>query len=413
MAQAPSIDSRPRTITCGLLLIGSVAIGKIFLWRNPPVSAHLEGTSRLLPLLLIVLATLLLAVSDRARSLTRPPSAISHAIWVWLFLVCFATATVASTPRDFWGMLMPYFIAAVTFLAASHMPAWQRIRELVTVSAIILALTVVLDAKGLWPSDPERRPGGILQNRNFAGEYLALALPVCLVALRGHIRALALPLLGLALTLTRCRTAWLSTGIGILILFALGKDTRGRFVAAAALLALGAAMAGLVPTRLHWQESRPHAATLTRIVDLHDGSGRYRVRQYGETLALVAPRWMTGLGPGNWQQEIRARDPQLGINRVPHSDYLRVISDGGAPALFSLAAIYVAAAVLAWRRRHDSPEGFAFVIALVVTSFADSPLYRLETTVLAFTVFGSLARAERASGNLRSPTYPRRNFQIC
>ncbi len=82
------------------------------------------------------------------------------------------------------------------------------------ISTVLVAVSVIVDAETSWHQGYLRRPGGLLANRNYAGEYLAICLPVCLMMLRR--RALPLLLLvGFALALTRCRTAWIVAGVGL------------------------------------------------------------------------------------------------------------------------------------------------------------------------------------------------------
>src|SRR5262249_26735772 len=244
-----------------------------------------------------------------------------------------------------------------------------------------------------------RPPGGLLQNRNFAGEFLGLAVPFALIAVRRRVSTL-LVLLGLALALTRCRTGWIAAIAATGALIAVSKRSDRRIAAAGAgLLVVGALLAGILPNRLRWHGRHSQVKTLSTLFDVRSGSGAFRLRQYRETLALLDGRWVKGLGPGNWQRAISSRDPQLGANRIPHSDYLRTVSDGGIVALVGLLGVYAAAAALAWRRRSDFPEGASFVLALAIISMADAPLYRLETATLAFSFIACISRGVHETVN--------------
>jgi hypothetical protein len=128
--------------------------------------------------------------------------------------------------------------------------------------------------------------------------------------------------------------------------------------------ALGAALVVAGVLLLRWcaprvERAHPFTSTLSRAVDLEGGSGQLRVRQYVATLGVLDARgaWLTGLGPGAWQAAVHAQDRTIAKNRVPHSDYLRVLSDAGAPALGGLCILLVAAALAAWQRREHRARG--------------------------------------------------------
>ncbi|HEY5932983.1 MAG TPA: O-antigen ligase family protein, partial [Kofleriaceae bacterium] len=274
------------------------------------------------------------------------------------------------------------------------------VRWMLAITGGLVAATVVLDAFGLAVVSAARRPGGLLGNRNFAGEYLALALPAALVVFARSRRSLAiLVVFGFALALTRCRTAWIAAAFGMVAVLALSDAaTRGRRAVAAALVVAGVLLATVMPNRLVWKEANPFAATLARAVDLDGGSGQLRVRQYRATLQVLDAReaWWTGLGPGVWQAAVRAEDRALARNRIPHSDYLRVLSDGGVPALGTLGLVLFAAAIASWRRRRENPELAGFLGVLAIVALADAPLFRPEGIVVTGVVLAALARVPQA-----------------
>jgi O-antigen ligase len=167
---------------------------------------------------------------------------------------------------------------------------------------------------------------------------------------------------------------------------------RSRRVLGAALVLAGVLLASVVPTRLAWNDAHPFASTLSRAVDLEGGSGQLRVRQYAATLGVLDSRgaWLTGLGPGAWQAAVRTHDRAIARNRVPHSDYLRVLSDAGAPALGGLCILLVVAALAAWQLRREQPELVVFVGVLALEAVADAPLFRPEVIVVTGAVLATL-----------------------
>src|SRR5262249_10164369 len=135
-----------------------------------------------------------------------------------------------------------------------------------------------------------------------------------------------------------------------------------------ALVLAGFITGALLPTRLHWSEPRPFAHTMSRLFSLRSGSGALRVRQYGETDAIMRSHWWSGIGLDGWGRAMRAHDPELAVNCVPHSDYLRVLADGGVPAEAGLLLWLGGTMWLAWRRQRRLAGMLALVSALAVIS---------------------------------------------
>lgn len=316
-------------------------------------------------------------------------------------LACVCIVTFALPRAQFASYaLLPYLALGGIYAIARSFVSVATVRWMLALTGALVAASVLLDAFGVIVVSPTRRPSGLLGNRNFAGEYLALALPAALVVFARSRRSLAiLVVFGIALALTRCRTAWIAAALGIVAVLALSEAAhRGRRALAAALVVAGVLFATVLPTRLAWTEANPFASTLARTVDLVDGSGKLRVRQYRTTLHVLDTRdaWWTGFGPGAWQAEVRAEDRTLARNRIPHSDYLRTLSDGGIPALGALALTLLAAGIAAWRRRRAAPELAGFLGVLAVIALADAPLFRPEGIVVTAAVLAALARVPLA-----------------
>jgi len=261
---------------------------------------------------------------------------------------------------------------------------------IVSLASAYVAVTVLMDAAGYYPGVGLRRPGGVLHNRNFAGEFLSLALPCCVIGATTR-RLMVLPLVGAALFVTRCRTAWVAAILCLAVVFMLGHGRqRWKRGMAAMLVLTGALSVMIVPFRLKWAERAPYYATARRLVDFSTGSGHLRWKQYAETIHLMQGHWLRGLGAGEWQRYMFARDAALAHNSTPHSDYLRALSDGGVFALVGLVGLFVAASLMAWRHRGTAPEVLGGVLAASVISIADVPLLRPESLVLVTLYIGTL-----------------------
>ena len=343
------------------------------------------------------------------------------ALAAWLGFVAAAALVVGATPAFLWGALAPCFLGALAFtIVRALAPTAGELRLALVVAGAVVAVAVVLDAEGLPLGDGGdallRRPRGLLYNRNYAGEYLALVLPVCLTAaasardgrrLARVVHRALVVVVGLALIWTRCRTAWLAAAGGsAMVVLTAARTARPRLARVVALVVAGAALALVVPNRLQWSEAQPFAATARRLLKLKSGSGALRLEQYAATVRLVAAHPVAGLGPGGWQPAIRAGDWRLGVNRNAHSDYLRALADGGPAAAAALLALYGAALVAAWRARRRFAEAPALVLTLATISAADALLYRPEAAILAFAALAALGRRARRRLSARRSRRP-------
>jgi O-Antigen ligase len=277
-------------------------------------------------------------------------------------------------------------LGGCTALAASiNVPA-RVVRWFMLATALVVSVGIVAEAEGFqgWlATRPEyiRRPGGFFSHRNNAGEFLALLVPVCVVTAAP--RPWALLPLGIALALTRSRTAWLVSafGVALLLLVSARSLRRPRALAAACALA-GALVAPLMPTALRWSSADPYGESVRRLVELGEGSGALRVGQYGATLRAAGSHLWVGLGPDQWHRVVRPLEPAFARNYIPFSDYLRSLADGGVLALGGFVLMLGAAGLLAYRRRRPLPEGPAFVASIALMSAVSPPLFRLETIAL-------------------------------
>jgi hypothetical protein len=313
---------------------------------------------------------------------------------------------------------LPYLYLAVLVVAATAFPGVVRRANLaIVIAALLVAGSVLLDAEGIlqhvvWQSRwaGRHRPGGLLGNRNAAGQYLAIALPVALATLGRHSCRWLLPLFGLAIAMTRCRTAWIAGGVAMVVwLVLVPVAIRRAQILASALVLGGFFAAAVVPVRLQWREAEPMAATAGRLLDLGSGSGALRLRQYAEGGSLLAAHWF-GMGADQWNPTVRGDDPELAKNSIPSSDYLRFACDGGLPALAAFLTFLGAAMVAAWRRRCEIPQALPFWLTLALICLVDAELYRLETQAVVlvaarlFTQSGEPAVAQ----TVPAPAPPRR-----
>ena len=272
--------------------------------------------------------------------------------------------------------------------------------------ATALAVAVLFDAEGFMHRAPQR-PGGFLASRNFAGQYLALALPSLLVwgwrieGTRRHgwrvfLCAVAL-LLGVALILTRSRTAWIGAGVGTVIVMVLACGSRQRMFLPLAFVMTGALVGAFLPTKLVWKDSHPYWTSARRVFDISSGSGAFRRDQYRDTFRIAAEHPVLGVGPAGWSKAIKAvnPEPQHHINQFPNSDYLRFLCEGGLVALALFLGVAATFLHRAWKLRVEQPQILATLIALALICASDAVFVRPESSALMCTLLAALVNHGR------------------
>lgn len=272
------------------------------------------------------------------------------------------------------------FSAFVLYLAArqvaKHGLGRVALAGLASAAALggLFGVAQAYGAEWTWLSD-SRPPGGTFGNRNFLAHLMAIALPgLLLVAVRERrMRAvlgfLALLIAGAAIILTRSRGAWLGStaALGVMAVAALmarraahGTVRKRRLVVATLALAGAAGTAIVMPNRLAWRTESPYAETFARIASYREGSGRGRLIQYRNSLALLPADPLFGVGPGNWyvhyprvttrgDPSFSAGDP-MPTNPWPSSDWVALVTERGTVALLLVLLAGGAAALTAARR---------------------------------------------------------------
>jgi O-antigen ligase len=294
---------------------------------------------------------------------------------------------------------------------------------------VLAAVTALLQAYGVEsPLFAERRaPGGAFGNRNFMAHFVALGIPVLLLAaLESRRRREAwLPttgafILGAALVLSRSRAAWLGTLATFAILAVEGlwfgflwrdATSRRRILLFALALLLGGVVAMVVPNTLEWRSESPYLDSLKDVANYREGSGRGRLVQYQNSLRMAADHPLLGVGPGNWPVAYPryttpadpAFDPDdfIPTNPWPSSDWIASLAERGALATLALAGAASALAIGAWRRWRLAPEttegteSLTLILILATTAVVgsfDAVLLLPAPTFFVGAALGLLAR---------------------
>jgi O-antigen ligase len=370
-------------------------------------------------------------------------------LWLALWLAWAALLAVARADNPWlaWRLIGTYWSAILAYWVARRY-APHRLGGAIMLSAICIAgvvagLATLLEYLGVWYgwSLPNRAPSGVFGNRNHAAHFVALTLPATLVLLcrpsTATSRALrdrasrslgyAGALIGVAaITVARTRAAWVATLCGLLvgaILLAAAPGlrsrtslTRGgrRWVVTAA---MGVVLAAILPTPLEWRVAHPIWESAANLANYETGSGRGRLIQYEATLRMALDNPLFGVGPGNWSlrypayaapgdPSVEVENPLSPTDRLPLSDWLGTLAEGGVPAallLFVVAALVASRAIALIRHStHDEDRlrGLALSIAIAIIAILgalDAVLQNAATALIATVLVATLSGGERAS----------------
>jgi O-antigen ligase len=410
------VDSeRPRT---AILLLGVTVCALAFI-SDPWLDV--EGFAFPKELALGVTGTLAATlVLWRQRELRL--SSTDLALTVFLVLGVVSAATVAVNGWMAWRAVAMTLAGGAVYWAACR-AGQGTVLVCAAGLTVFIAVVVILEGHGFLTglSLPNRAPGGVLGNRNYAAHFIVLGLPL-LFALGLGSRATGARLLiagGVALStaavvLTRSRAAWLA-----LLVLAVALPVLSRFMPRslragagrtslilAGGLALGVAVAVLVPNKLAFTSSS--ASTLGRLVETDKGSGLGRVRQYGNTLRLIADHPLLGVGPGNWFARYPAYappgDPTVRPEEVWNTpahatgDWLGMAAERGLPATLALLGFFFLVARWAWRRLREATAidevsgavaSLGLLAALLIMGSLDAVFQLALPTFFTFLVLGA------------------------
>lgn len=295
-------------------------------------------------------------------------------------------------------------------------------------TVVVGALTALAQAYGVKMefATLSRAPGGTFGNRNFMAHLAAAGVPLllwCAVAARSWLASIA-GTLGLlacaaALVLSRTRAAWLALIVwGIAALFAVlagpplfdSAIARRRAWRAIGATIAGIALALVVPNALDWKSDNPYLDSVKGVVNYREGSGQGRLKQYKNSVQLVAHAPVLGVGPGNWPVKYPtvapADDPSLvdgtgmTANPWPSSDWFAALSERGPVAVLCFGAFALLMAAGAIQTRLDAsvtaPERLAALAGVSVLAITllegtfDAVLLLPAPTIVVWGAVGAL-----------------------
>ncbi len=339
------------------------------------------------------------------------------------------------------------FWAARTVARTGHGP---RLLAALAAAIVVGAATGLLQAYGLITSDLTslaRAPGGTFGNRNFMAHLITIGLPVLiLVTVEARrkrdfaLGAAGVALAAAALVLSRSRAAWLgAAALGMFLAVeglwvgGLGADRRGRrrLPVLGGIVLGGLLLALALPNRLNWRSDSPYLDSLTGVANYKEGSGRGRLIQYGNTLAMAMDHPVLGVGPGNWPVHYpkyrSPGDPSFDADDViptnpwPSSDWMAMLAERGLPASLLLLAMGSSIGLGAWARVRSGngrPPPLvdltivATIIAIAVVGAFDAVLLLPAPAFFACTVVGALASSARPIRVIPLSAIARRRLRI-
>jgi O-antigen ligase len=321
---------------------------------------------------------------------------------------------------------------AALFWVASSLGKAGLGRQLLVALAIAVVLgaaTSLAQAYGVQSEyfSLNRVPGGTFGNRNFVAHLAAIGTPVvmlvALTAPRGLgsvFAAISMAVLSATLVLSRSRAAWLAVIAVMVVVGFLGKmvwkrwsDSRTirRMLVLALAAAMGVAGALFLPNHLDWKSNSPYLDSAAGLVNYKEGSGRGRIVQYTNSLAMTRAHPLLGVGPGNWPviypKFASKNDPSMsqsadGVtsNPWPSSDWAAYLSERGFVGFALLLIVFLGLAIRAVRDLREGgrdPERVLTPIALLGTLVAtavvgafDAVLMIAVPTFFVWTLAGAL-----------------------
>lgn len=326
----------------------------------------------------------------------------------------------------------------------------QALLVALALAVVLGALTALAQAYGLVTTSLaslSRAPGGTFGNRNFMAHLVTIGLPVLLlVTVETRSRAgfvlgsIGVMLAAAALVLSRSRAAWVGAAVcgaflaieGLWVGRLWADDRlRRRVLRLATTAAAGLVLSLILPNRLNWRSNSPYLDSLTGVANYREGSGRGRLIQYGNTLAMAVHHPIFGVGPGNWPvaypRFMSPGDPSFHIGDIiptnpwPSSDWMAMLAERGFVALILLALVGGSLTLGAWARLRRGPRDtpaltdltiVATLIAIGTVGAFDAVMLLPVNTLFGWTIVGTLASSARPLREIRLNARSRRYLML-
>ena len=418
------------------LFLGFLLAALAFIWDSKTIDR--TQAPRLLALYLFLGAVWLFTVLPQVRaclawSVLKSPLVYSYAaylvsVWASLFVAFNISAGFMDAYKTSASFLV--LCSAVVFFASTE--SWPQILAKTSVLAAMLSgglgqYQLFTQIGAAWSSrDALTTLTGLMSNVNLYASFLMLLLPLCLLGVaiqKGCWRWLSLLCVcntAFLLLVLQSRAAWFGACAGAFFAAAMlcwrpdslgiSKKSRNIIVFFLSLIICSVAFfVFLGPARNPF---------VSRFWDIFSSDARYadggRLAIWQATLRMIADYFPFGVGAGNFT--IRLHDYRIGGDLdfhgghlewiEPHNDYLSVLSEKGALGGLVFLAIFffaIRCCLRVLRRGGTSVYAwtallcFSSVLAYLVNSFFDFPLYRVNHQVCLAILLAALVVVDRQS----------------
>ena len=360
-----------------------------------PSESAAQGDGLTVAMLWTVLAAVwFLGAIGRPRfSLRFAPTDAAVAILIVLYAVAGIYAAGHGSPRPAVNMIWQWIGLGLGFFLARQLIVNGRAAR--AVAAVMISLAVALAGYGLYQyfhelpqaraeyaQDPDRAlreadmwfpPGSVQRNlfemrlastepigtfaltnslAGYLSPWLVVLVGIGLISRKPRawwtVAAAGLPIAG-CLILTKSRSAYLATALGLLLVWLLGLRRSGRLgwklpataASLTAVLLAAAIAAGGLDAKVLSEASK---------------SLGYRVQYWQSTLKMIGEHPLAGCGPGNFQHAYTAYKLPEASEEVadPHNFLLEVGATAGTPALLAMLAVLGCFAWSLWRHPAES-----------------------------------------------------------
>jgi O-antigen ligase len=347
---------------------------------------------------------------------------------VWLaFLGYFLVISLIFSPDRAlslldWGRWLNMF--AVYLIAAHHGPKDTKgiagllfCAVLSSVLPVIAGLVEYVQGEGYIAYGTFRRIRGFFINSVSFSQYLALVgiFLFCLLRSNQH-RVLRLLLIGYSFPLLGClalsygKGGWLGLSSGMLVLAALEKAHSRKMIWVSAVITIAIAYLTFLPDTI------PYVMRVANLTDAEQSSMATRILIWNELLPLFlsSPLFGHGLHAGYISSPLL-----LGFLIGPHSDYIRLLIDGGVIGLFLFASLTVLIMRSVSKAKSLLTQGdpkaeiiinsfFAIVISFLMMASVDNILSSLLLQYNIWIIGGAIIGTSYENSYRKHETLPRR-----
>jgi O-antigen ligase len=346
-----------------------------------------------------------------------------------LYCVLFAVAAAAAPDRiASFSALQQTVLFALAFLAVASAPgSASPVLWALMGGGLLCAATVGLQEYGVnppgWrPAEGMALPAGTFMHRNTPAFVIAAAMPVMVDRVLDVLDrprawrlvaagAAALAVLVFALVVARCRGAWLTTILGLLLLLVWRRRDLVRLRVAH--LALLAAVPAVVLLALSFRPVQPAGQrSILERANLVEDSGSVRARFFLWRLAaeMIRDQPLVGIGPGQFHEAARARVAGHVPSRSRDADneIIHTAAVAGLPAALALTAfvLLLARRVMSGARddgRRWPPVLVVLLFMLVLMSMPMTTISKGEMSGLVGILLGAISAGFAPAAALHSP----------